>query len=164
MANLAILGLMKFLHDLFTVLWIGGMLILGIVVLPSLRGALGKGPEMKKITDLIRRRLSRVALISIIGLFITGVLLSNSSPLFDGYLSFGNTYSMLLATKHILIGIMVAISFVRNMLLSRLTPETMQKQEKMGMLLLMLNILLGISVLMLSGYTAALSTIENLVQ
>jgi uncharacterized membrane protein len=164
MANLVILGLMKFLHDLFTVLWIGGMLILGIVVLPSLRNTLGKGPEMKNITDAIRRRLSRVALVSIIGLFITGVLISNSSPLFGGYLSFSNTYSMLLAIKHILIGIMVVISLVRNTLLSRMKPETMQKQEKLGMVLLLLNILLGISVLLLSGYSAALSTIEALPQ
>ncbi len=164
MADLIILGLMKFLHDLFTVLWIGGMLILGIVVLPSLRNTLGKGPEMKSATDAIRRRLSRVALVSIVGLFVTGVFISNSSPLFEGYLAFSNIYSMLLATKHILIVIMVVVSLVRNMLLSRMTPGTMQKQEKLGMVLLVLNIILGIAVLLLSGYTAALSTIEALPQ
>jgi uncharacterized membrane protein len=154
MAELILLGLVSFLHDLFTVTWIGGMLVLGFVILPTIKKTLGLGPETKKLIEAIRKRLSMLSYLSMIGLLITGILLSRISPLYLGPLSFGNEFSTWLAIKHLMIALMVIISIVRSMVIpKRVMPEP--KKMKLNGLLLMLNIVLGIGVLLLSGFIAA---------
>ncbi|MGY5858806.1 MAG: hypothetical protein RTU63_05515 [Candidatus Thorarchaeota archaeon] len=161
MANLIILGLVKFLHDLFTATWIGGLFTLAIVVLPSIKKTQGMNPESKKLIMAIRKRLNGIVWISIIGLLVTGILLSNSSPLFGGLFSISNEYSILLTIKHIVIALMVIIVIVRGHVLSRLTNTPPQKIEKISKVLMMLNLIFGIVVLLLSGFTAAVGIIEQ---
>ena len=100
MAELILLGLVSFLHDLFTVMWIGGMLVLGFVILPTIKKTLGSGPETKKLNMAIRKRLSMLSYLSMIGLLVTGILLSRISPLYLGPLSFCNEFSTWLSIKH----------------------------------------------------------------
>ena len=161
MASLFILGLVKFLHDLFTATWIGGLFTLAIVVLPSIKKTQGMNPESKKLIMAIRKRLNGIVWISIIGLLVTGILLSNSSPLFGGLFSISNEYSILLTIKHIVIALMVIIVIVRGHVLSRLTNTPPQKIEKISKVLMMLNLIFGIVVLLLSGFTAAVGIIEQ---
>ena len=158
MAELLLLGLVSFLHDLFTVMWIGGMLVLGFVILPTIKKTLGLGPETKKLTDAIRSRLSKLAYLSMIGLLVTGILLSRSSPLYLGPLSIGNEFSAWLSIKHLMIALMVVISIVRSIVgPQKAMPEP--KKMKLNALLLMLNIVLGIGVLLLSGFIAAANVV-----
>lgn len=161
MADLLVLGLVKFLHDLFTATWIGGLFTLAIVVLPSIKKTMGMNPESKKLIMMIRKRLNGIVWISIIGLLITGILLSNSSPLFGGLFSISNEYSILLTIKHIVIALMVIIVIVRGHVLSRMTNTPPQKIEKISKVLMMLNLVFGIVVLLLSGFTAAVGIIEQ---
>ena len=161
MATLIVLGLVKFLHDLFTATWIGGLFTLAIVVLPSIKKTMGMNPESKKLIMTIRKRLNGIVWISIIGLLVTGILLSNSSPLFGGLFSISNEYSILLTIKHIVIALMVIIVIVRGHVLSRLTNTPPQKIEKISKVLMMLNLVFGIVVLLLSGFTAAVGVIEQ---
>jgi len=154
MAELLLLGLVSFLHDLFTVMWIGGMLVLGFVVLPTIKKTLGLGPETKKLMDAIRDRLSKLAYLSMIGLLVTGIMLSRSSPLYLGPLSLGNEFSAWLSIKHLMIALMIVISIARSIVVPRKAmPEP--KKMKLNASLLMLNIVLGIGVLLLSGFIAA---------
>jgi len=158
MAELLLLGLVSFLHDLFTVMWIGGMLVLGFVILPTIKKTLGLGPETKKLMDAIRDRLSKLAYLSMIGLLVTGILLSRSSPLYLGPLSIGNEFSAWLSIKHLMIALMVVISIVRSIVVpGKAMPEP--KKMKLNALLLMLNIVLGIGVLLLSGFIAAVNVV-----
>ena len=158
MAELLLLGLVSFLHDLFTVMWIGGMLVLGFVILPTIKKTLGLGPETKKLTDAIRDRLSKLAYLSMIGLLVTGILLNRSSPLYLGPLSIGNEFSAWLSIKHLMIALMVVISIVRSIVVpQKAMPEP--KKMKLNALLLMLNIVLGIGVLLLSGFIAAANVV-----
>ena len=87
MQNLVIFGSIKFLHDIFTAIWIGGLIVMATCVLPSLRKVLGVNPQTKMVSDAIMSRLSKLVMVSMIGLLLTGVLLSNRSPLFDGFLA-----------------------------------------------------------------------------
>ncbi len=158
MAELLLLGLVSFLHDLFTVMWIGGMLVLGFVILPTIKKTLGLGPETKKLIEAIRKRLSKLAYLSMIGLLVTGILLSRSSPLYLGPLSIGNEFSAWLSIKHLMIALMVVISIVRSIVVpQKAMPEP--KKMKLNALLLMLNIVLGIGVLLLSGFIAAANVV-----
>ena len=150
-----IFGLVTFLHDLFTATWIGGLITLGLTVMPSVKKILGKGPETKKLMDVIQKRHSVLVYVSMIGLVLTGILQANRSPAFLGLFSLGNTYSAVLAVKHILVLLMIVIALYRSLALSKTTTHA---QEKLKAALLILNIVFGISILLLSGLTAALSS------
>ncbi|TXT54091.1 MAG: conserved membrane protein of unknown function [Candidatus Thorarchaeota archaeon] len=161
MANIWILGTIKFIHDLCTAIWIGGLIVMGAVLLPSIRDVIGMNEQTKKLTSRIKIRLSKVVYLCMIGLFITGVLLSNRSPLFMGYFSISNEYSLFLTLKHILIAGMVLISLVRSQLIDRIRQIEQSKKNKLNILLIIINIILGILVLFLSGLTAAAGLMSN---
>ena len=153
-----VFALITFLHDLFTAVWIGGLITLGLTVLPSAKKSLGKGPQTKKLMDAIQKRHSVWVYVSMIGLVLTGMLQANHSPAFQGLFSFGNPYSTVLTIKHILVGAMIAIALYRSLVLGRKKGVSTASQEKLKASLLMVNILLGIAILLLSGITTALSS------
>jgi len=159
MTNLLILVFVRFLHNLFTVIWIGGMFVLSIGILPVIQTGVEK-PKRREVIEGIRTRMNKVVVVSIVGLFATGLLMSNASPLFQGYLSLGNQYSSILTVKHIAVGAMVVITVARNRMLSNLGSEKQPKSQKIAALLLIGNILLGILVLFLSAWTAALTAMQ----
>jgi len=80
-----IFALIVFLHDLFTAIWIGGLITLALTVLPSARQVLGKGPQMKKLLAVIQKRLSLLVYISIVGLIVTGILQASRNRPSKGY-------------------------------------------------------------------------------
>jgi uncharacterized membrane protein len=154
MPNQIVFAIVTFFHDLFTVFWIGGMITLGVVVLPAARKVLGIGPDTKKLMDAIQKRLSVLVYVSIVGLLITGMLLARRAPAFQGLFSFGNTYSLILGIKHVLTLLMVTVALWRSIALRRAAGK-LQERLKAG--LLFLNVALGVLVLVLSGFSAALS-------
>jgi uncharacterized membrane protein len=153
-----VFALITFLHDLFTVVWVGGLITLGLTVLPSARSVLGVGPQTKQLMNEIRNRLSKLVYVSIAGLVLTGLLLSRRSPAFGGLFGFGNSYSTILTLKHVLILAMVAVALYRSLVLGRRTGPSTPDQEKLSPGLVLFNSLLGLLVLLLSGFTAALAT------
>ena len=150
-----ILALVTFLHDLLTAVWIGGLITLGLTVMPSIKKILGKGPETKKLMDAIQKRHSVFIYVSMIGLVLTGFLQANRTSAYLGLFSFGNTYSAVLAVKHILVIAMIAIAMYRSLALAQASTPN---QENLKKVLLILNIIIGVSILLLSGFTAALSS------
>jgi len=149
-----VFAIVTFLHDLFTVVWVGGLITLGLVVLPSARKVFGVGQETRKLMDAIQRRLSAFVYVSIVGLLVTGVLLSNRAPAFQGLFRFANPYSTVLAFKHLLVLLMIAVALLRSLAFRRASGPA---QERLKVGLLFLNIALGILVLLLSGFSAALA-------
>lgn len=153
--EIIISGLVTFLHDLFTAAWIGGLITLGFSVMPSVKKVLGKEPQTKKVMEEIQKKHKVLVFISIIGLVLTGLLQANRSTEFIGLFSFGNAYSVVLTVKHILVILMISIALYRSLALaSTSTPN----QERLKKALMMLNIVFGIIILLLSGFTAVLSS------
>lgn len=148
--------LVRFLHDLFTAVWIGGLITLGVAVLPSIRKHKQLGIQVKGILDSLQKRLNIVVLVSIIGLWLTGVLLANRAESFGGFLNTSNLYSMVLAAKHTLVILMTVVAVFRTVTVVRFKKLEPIKSEKLGAILLIVNIALGIIVLFLSAYSAAL--------
>ncbi|HEY72820.1 MAG TPA: hypothetical protein G4N99_06055 [Thermoflexia bacterium] len=151
-------AIVTFLHDLFTAVWIGGLITLGLTVLPSAKKVLGMGPQTKKLMDAIQKRLSVLVYVSIAGLLLTGLLLSNRNPAFQGLFSFGNPYSTVLALKHVLVLAMIAVSLYRSLILGRRSGPSTPSQEKLSAGLLFFNIILGVAILLLSGFSVALGS------
>lgn len=149
--------LVTFLHDLFTVVWIGGLFTLILTVLPAAKKVWGPGPQVKQLLDAIQKRLSPLVYGSIVGLALTGLLLARRNPAFGGLFSFANPYAAGLAAKHLLMLAMVAVTLVRSVALRpRGRPRT-PRQEKLSLALLLVNGALGLVVLFLSALTAALA-------
>ncbi|MBN2205583.1 MAG: CopD family protein [Thermoleophilia bacterium] len=169
--NLWILSAVTFLHDLFTVVWIGGMVTLGLGMIPAVRTSLGMGPQMHQIVSAFQSRFRWVAYVCIAGLVVTGVLLSRRSPEFQSWFAWADTYSVLLSLKHLLVIVMVVIVIVRSVLMAQTAPLGMPAppspvaarpqpggRARVAMLLLLTNIAFGVAVLFLSAATATLGT------
>jgi putative copper resistance protein D len=155
MPRQVVFAIVVFLHDLFTAIWIGGLITLALTVLPSARQVLGKGPQMKKLLNAIQKRLSVLVYVSIVGLLLTGMLQANRSPDFEGLFHFGNPYSTALSLKHIAVVVMIGITLFRSLVLGRRQEPLTPSQEKLNMGLLLLNMVLGIVVLLLTGLSVA---------
>jgi len=156
--------LISFLHDLFIVLWIGGMLALAFTVLPAIRKVLGKSKETQKLTTLIKKKLSILTYISMVGLIITGLFMSRKaelSGLYTGFLSFGTEYSTLLSVKHLLYFLIIFLSVFRSLIVDRVKNFTPKQKQQLNMLTLMLNVLAGLTVLFLSAYISVLASLPT---
>jgi uncharacterized membrane protein len=142
-----------FLHDLFTVTWIGGLIVFTITVMPSAKKVLGSGSKTKQFMDVIQKRHNTFVYISIAGLWLTGLLMSRRTHDFGGLFSFTTAYSAALSIKHILVLAMIAISLFRSLALK----PTSLKKEKLKSLLMITNLVLGIGVLLVTGFVVALA-------
>lgn len=154
--QMIVFGLVNALHDLFTVIWIGGLITTALVVMPAFKKTLKPKDQQNTFLSAYQKKLSTLVFISIIGLWVTGVLLTRRSGQISGFLNFSNPYAMLISIKHIITLVMIAIALIRRFgpgrKLSNMTPEKM----KLYIGLLITNVVLGISVLILSGLAAAM--------
>ena len=148
--QLLLMNVMRFFHNLFTALWIGGMLLMAVVILPGIR----KNPKISEpmmVINGIQDRIKPFALVSMAGLAITGMLLGKSSKSFTGLMDFGTPYMTTLSVKHILIVVMVILAFVRLSINKRVKIEKKMELQKVSAGILALNALLGVVVLFLSS-------------
>lgn len=152
-----VFALVTFLHDLFTAIWIGGLLTLTLSVVPAAKSSMGMGPQTKALLQAIQDRMSRLVYVSIAGLIVTGLLQANQNDAFTGLFSAGNDYSLVLALKHVLVIAMVLITLIRSLGLKKWNLAVPAK-EKLSARLLVTNLALGVGVLLLSGVSAALAS------
>ncbi|MBD3190856.1 MAG: hypothetical protein GF308_09445 [Candidatus Heimdallarchaeota archaeon] len=157
MANPIIFGLVRFLHDLFTVIWIGGLVSMSLVIIPTLRKKVEQNMEREQLMGSMKKKLSILVYISIVGLIITGILLSKRAPDYTRPFGFNNTYSILVSVKHLLMIPMVIIAIGKSLILDRLANQT-ETLKKIRVLLIFVNLVLGIAVLGLSGFSAAIAS------
>jgi len=144
------MNVMRFLHNLFTALWIGGMLLMAAVILPGIR----KNPKISeplRVINGIQDRIKPFALVSMAGLALTGLLLGKSSKSFTSLMDFGTPYMTAVSIKHILIVVMVILAFVRLSINKRVKVEKKMELQKASAGILALNALLGVVVLFLSS-------------
>jgi len=142
------------LHNIFTALWIGGMLTLAFAVFPSIRKVFGKSKETKQTIAAIKKRMSIFVYVSMAGLILTGLLMAKQSGQSTGFLSFGNTYTSILSTKHILYILMILLSIFRSLIIDKLEKLTPPTKEKLNMIILITNMLVGVIVLALSAWVS----------
>jgi uncharacterized membrane protein len=110
-------AIISFLHDLFTVIWMGGMMVTLFAYTPAVKEALGAGPQMKKVMGAFKKKQRIWVWVSMAGLIITGILMSRRSPDFVQWFSFSNPYSIALSIKHIIVIVMVGIALYRSIVL-----------------------------------------------
>jgi uncharacterized membrane protein len=110
-------ALISFLHNLFTVIWFGGMIVALLTYMPAVKEALGSGPQSKRVMALFKRKQRIWVYISMAGLLITGLLMSNRSPEFVRLFAVSNPFSIALTVKHVLVLVMIGIALYRSIAL-----------------------------------------------
>lgn len=122
-------ALVLFLHDLFTVVWIGGILFTALVLTPALRSARSAGtagaatgagapsPAGDGPLAMLAKRVQTLQLplviTSIVGLIVTGVLLARVRGS-AGLFRFDTPYAVVLSVKHVLVVALVVMSLARR--------------------------------------------------
>ena len=74
--NLIILSASYFLHFLATVVWIGGIIMILLVILPSAKTSLESAPMISGLMKEITKHFTPMANISIFILIVTGIVIA----------------------------------------------------------------------------------------
>ncbi len=159
--------IMRFLHDVFTAVWIGGMVATAAAVLPAVRAT--PSPFARKVGLAAQQRMSVLVYIAMVVLGVTGVLLSRRSSGAVVLLSWATPYARALSIKHLLYIAMVAIAVVRSVLVRRArppeapaqppkAPPAMTGEDRVHAVMLLVNIVIGMAVLFLSALTSVLGS------
>ncbi len=154
-------GIISAMHNLFTSLWIGGLAFMIAILIPVVMKFFEEKEQGEQFLAKVQRRLKIIAVISIVGLTVTGILMSRlaAKGYYAGPFSFRvNTYTTLMAIKHILMILMVAVAITKGAILDNIKKQT-KPIKKMRVILIAVNLLLGIAVLVLSGMTSTLASL-----
>ena len=147
------------LHLIATVIWIGGITFILFIAIPSAKQVLGV--EAGKLMGEISKRFTPVANYSIILLIVTGAVLTAVNKQFSGIGNFGNSWSLGLIVKHVLVLGMFGVHFYRGLVLAPNIARTESATEKASLQKLSLNLVkvnfcLGLLVLLFSGIISIL--------
>ncbi len=148
-------GLAGFLHNIFTVVWVGGLVMILITFLPAARDIFGNGQQTRDLLNAIQKRHRIWVYISIVGLFITGVIQARVEPTFNGLLRFDSLYSTLTSIKHLFTFTMVGITLYRSLVFGKKWENPEPQLMKKSLQLIIVNAGLGVGVLLISSLMAA---------
>lgn len=149
--NPTVLTLIRGIHDLFSALWVGGLLLLALVILPV---ALRQGGMA--LAFHIQDRLRKFLWVAIVVLAVTGILLARMRETGGSLVSTPGPYRTLFGLKLLTVGLMVAVAALRQFLMFR-----RKVKNKAPAVLLMINVLLAVVTILLS---AALPVVAGVVQ
>ena len=99
-----LLALSFFLHLVATVVWLGGLVLLTLVVWPEARNLLARqeqGEALLALLDRLRKRFYPLANLSLIVLIVTGLFQMDKNPHYDGLLQLTNDWTRAILLKHV---------------------------------------------------------------
>jgi len=162
--NLWLVSLSHLLHVLGTVIWIGGILMILCVILPSAKAALESAPLVGKIMKEVAQRFTPLANISILILLGTGIIIFYFDKNFTSIFDFDKTWHIVIYLKLLLVAIMIIVHFYRGLILNpkivklsvQVNDTQTAKLKKFSLDLVKTNFALGIMVLILAAVSISL--------
>lgn len=170
--SLFIFSLSHFLHLLSTVVWIGGIAMILLVILPGAKAALESAPMVSRLMKEITKRFTPMANISILVLIATGIVIAYYEENFSGFTDFNSPWNVIMFLKHFLVALMIIVHFYRGLILnpkigrlssqmneSQVTPSLssqVERLQKFSLDLVKTNLVLGMIVLLLTGISSSL--------
>lgn len=147
-------GTFYWVHLLATVTWIGGIIFILYVVIPSSRQVLGA--DAGKLMGDISKRFTPLANYSIVLLAASGAGLTVLNEQFSGIGFPENKWTSVLLIKLVLVFCMVVVHFYRGLILApkigRVTSDGRKKSlQRFSLNLVKANLVIGVLVLFLSG-------------
>ena len=154
MPNLIIPSAVRALHNIFTSIWIGGMLVMVITFLPTIRKEIKDMELQGSVIDKIMSRHSKWVYFGVVFLAASGMLMARLSGQTSGLFDFTSTYGTILSIKHILVILITVIALVRSIAFKNAASSKDKSKKKTSMALLMVNTVLGTVILVLSSIIA----------
>jgi uncharacterized membrane protein len=147
-------NLIDFIHQLFTVVYIGGMIFMDLILMPSLK--ILDPPQQGKILSIVAKKFTMTAWLSVLVLLITGYLKTPDGMLLNPSAGYG----LILTIKHLLFLLMIIFGLVITLAiapkLQKLAPQAGEKpsaeflkNQKAVALLSGSNMILGVGILVL---------------
>ncbi|MBZ0301428.1 MAG: CopD family protein [Anaerolineae bacterium] len=165
----SILAVSLFFHLIATVVWIGGLVILTVLVWPETRRILAENPGVYSLLTRLRRRFLPLTNLSLAVLIVTGLFQMTADPNYEGVLQFGNDWSRAILLKHLAVGGMVicgvALQFWVAPALERASllverqkgdPDEWARLHRLEVRLTWINVALGVLVLGFTAWATAL--------
>ena len=159
-----ILALSHFIHVIGTVVWIGGILMTLLVILPGSKSAFESPPIVGKLMKEVAKRFTPLANASILMLIATGIIIFYSDKNYTSFLDLKNPWNVVIAFKHFFVATMIIIHFYRGLVLNpkieKFFSQPNEKQssrlKKISLDLVKVNFALGIMVLLLTAVTISI--------
>jgi uncharacterized membrane protein len=164
-----LLALSYFLHLLATVIWLGGLMVLTVLVIPEVRRALDGTPALAGILTRLRTRFVPISNLCLAVLLITGMFQTAGDENYEGLLAFNNAWSVAILLKHVAIVGMIAVGLALQYRIvpaleraSLLTergkgdPAEYERLRRRELRLTWLNIAFSVLVLACTAYATAL--------
>lgn len=95
-----------FFHMVATVVWVGGITVMGLVVYPGSRRVIGDPSMRGALIAELNRRFSPLAMIALATLIVTGLSQMAVNPNYTGLLEIDNAWAWAILLKHAAFGLM----------------------------------------------------------
>jgi len=164
-----IYALSLFFHIIATVVWLGGLLLITLLVIPEVRRQLEAKPEYYRLLSRLRTRFYPISNLSLVVLVTTGMFQMSSDPNYDGIMQFNNAWSQVMLLKHLaIVGMVVAGILLQfgvapalertSVLLERdkTSPDEWRRLHRRENWLTWVILLLGVLVLACSAWAVSL--------
>jgi uncharacterized membrane protein len=157
--ELWIVSLSHFLHISATVVWIGGIFMTLLVILPGSKTALESAPLVGKLMKEVGQRFTPLANMSIFILIVSGLILLYANRNFTSSGDLLKSWNILIFCKFAVVAVMVCIHFYRGSILSKKIIESAAQANeahtaglrKLSLDLVKTNLILGIVVLVFTA-------------
>lgn len=162
------LAVSYFFHLVATIVWVGGLVMMVVLVWPEVSRALAEKPELYALLTRLRKRFVPWTNLSLAVLVMTGFVQMSADPNYKGFLQFSNDWSKAILLKHIAVIGMVACGMFLQLgvspALERATlllergkgdPAEWQRLRRQEVRLTWLNAALGILVLAFTAWATA---------
>lgn len=140
------------LHLLSTVIWVGGIIFILYIAIPSSRQV--SGPDAGRMMGEMSGRFTPFANYSILLIVVTGAVLSWSKGYCFGVRAFEGVQTFAVFLKYALAAMMIAIHFYRGLLLAprinAAEPARKTALQKRSLNLVKVNLFSGVLILLLS--------------
>jgi uncharacterized membrane protein len=103
------LTLSFWLHMLATVTWVGGLVVVSLVILPIARRSLGE-ESYPKFLRAVNKRLDPIGWFGLAVLTVTGLIQMSANPNYEGFLAVNNPWARAILLKHIAFLFIIAFS------------------------------------------------------
>jgi uncharacterized membrane protein len=109
MDNLYVKTLLSFIHNLATIIWIGGMFINILVFMPTAKKVLD--PDNNgRLMQTVMKRFRIVVYTSIVILGVTGIPLKIVNPNYINIINFENQWEIVSFVKHLFYGLLTLLA------------------------------------------------------
>jgi len=158
-----------FFHLIATVVWIGGLVVMSLLVWPETQRVFGTDSNVYEFLARLRKRFLPLTHLSLAVLIVTGLVQTVGDSNYEGTLQFTNTWSRVILLKHVAVGGMFIVGLVlqfwllpaleRAQILAKHgkdDPAEWEQLHRNEVRLTWLNVLLGMIVLGLTAWATAL--------